>query len=99
MQINDELIDRISKLAYLEFKSEEEHLRIMSDLEQILNFMDTLNSLDTTDVNPLVYMSDQENITGRDEVSDVLPGEDAFKNAPDHDGRFFKVPKVINKKK
>ena len=99
MQINDELIDRISKLAYLEFKSEEERLKIMSDLEKILNFMNKLNTLDTTDVEPLIYMSDQQNITGKDEISNVLTCEDTFRNAPDHDDQYFKVPKVINKKK
>ena len=99
MQINDELIDRISRLAYLEFKSEEERLKIMSDLEKILNFMNKLNTLDTTDVDPLIYMSDQENITGKDEISNVLSGEDTFRNAPDHNDRYFRVPKVINKKK
>jgi len=99
MEINDELIDRISRLAHLEFKSEEERLRIMSDLEKILNFMNKLNTLDTSGVDPLVYMSDQENITGKDEISNGLSGEDAFRNAPDHNGQYFKVPKVINKKK
>ena len=99
MQINDEMIDRISRLAYLEFKSEEERIKIMSDLEKILNFMNKLNTLDTSDVDPLIYMSDQENITGKDEINHVLSNEDTFRNAPDHDDQYFKVPKVINKKK
>jgi len=98
MQINDELIDRISRLAYLEFKSDKERIKIRSDLEKILNFMETLNSLDTSNVDPLIYLSDQENITGKDEVGNVLQAGDVFKNAPDHNGRFFKVPKVIDKK-
>jgi len=99
MEINDELIDRISRLAYLEFKSEEERLRIISDLEKILNFMNKLNTLDTSGVDPLVYMSDQENITGKDEINNVLSSENTFRNAPDHDEQYFKVPKVIDKKK
>ena len=99
MQVNDDLINRISKLANLEFKSEEERLKIMSDLEKILNFMNKLNTLDTSDVDPLIYLSDQVNITGKDEIRDALSNEDTFRNAPDHDNSYFKVPKVINKKK
>jgi aspartyl-tRNA(Asn)/glutamyl-tRNA(Gln) amidotransferase subunit C len=99
MKINDALIDRISKLAYLDFKSEKERRKIMTDLQKILDFMDTLNTLDTSNVDPLVYMSDQENIAGKDEISHVLTPEETFRNAPDHDGRYFMVPKVINKKK
>ncbi len=99
MQINDEMIDRISRLAYLEFKSEEERHRIMSDLEKILNFMNKLNTLDTSDVEPLIYLSDQENITSKDEIENILSKEDTFRNAPDHDDQYFKVPKVIIKKK
>ena len=98
MLINDELINRIARLAYLDFTSEEERLKIRGDLEKILNFMDTLNSLDTTNVDPLIYLSDQENDTGNDVVDHVLPAGEVFRNAPDHNDRYFKVPKVINKK-
>ena len=52
-----------------------------------------------TDIDPLIYMSDQEHITGKDEINNVLSGEDTFRNAPDHNERYFRVPKVINKKK
>ena len=98
MKINEELVERISKLALLEFKSEEERLRIMADLERILNFMNKLNNLETSDVDPLVYMSDRIHFTGKDEIDNILENEDIFRNAPHHDNQYFKVPKVINKK-
>ena len=99
MEINDDMIKRISRLANLEFKSEEERLKIRSDLEKILSFMNTLKTIDTTGVDPLIYLSDQENITGKDATAHMLSRKDIFRNAPDHDGTYFKVPKVINKKK
>jgi aspartyl-tRNA(Asn)/glutamyl-tRNA(Gln) amidotransferase subunit C len=75
------------------------------DLTSILDYIDRLNELDTTDVPPmaqsLTSSSDRSERPTKawreDELRPCLPREDALKNAPETDGSFFKVPKVIEK--
>lgn len=96
MDINDALIDKLAHLSRLEFK-EEEKQEIRKELEQMIGFFDKLNELDTTGVEPLLHMSGNVNVFRKDEVKGELKRADVFKNAPLHDGQFFKVPKVIKK--
>ena len=63
----------------------------------MISFIDKLNELDTTGVEPLLHMSDNVNILRDDEVNGMITQEQALKNAPLHDEQFFKVPKVIKK--
>jgi len=63
----------------------------------MIQFIDKLNELDTTGVEPLLHMSDNVNVLRADEVQGSISREDALKNAPVHDEQFFKVPKVIQK--
>ncbi len=97
MDVNDALIDKLAHLSRLEF-AEEEKQEIKNDLEKMIGFIDKLNELDTTGVEPLLHMSENENIFRKDEVTGSISKEDVFKNAPLHDDQFFKVPKVIKKK-
>ena len=65
MKIDDRMIEKIAGLAYLEFGDEEKE-EIRQDLEEILTFVEKLKELDTDDVEPLVYLS--ENTSGRSAV-------------------------------
>lgn len=94
MEVNDELIDKLANLARLEFNSSEKE-EIKEDLRKMIAFIDKLNELDTTGVEPLLHMSDNVNILREDEAESYISREDALKNAPLHDEKFFKVPKVI----
>lgn len=96
MNVNDEMINKIANLARLEFNSEEKE-NIKNDLQQMIGFIDKLNELDTTGVEPLLHMNENINVLRDDEVSGTISREEAFKNAPLHDEQFFKVPKVIRK--
>ena len=96
MNVNDELIDKLSNLARLQFNAEEKE-EIKNDLQKMIGFIDKLNELDTTGIEPLLHMSDNVNVLREDEVQGSISREDAFKNAPLHDEQFFKVPKVIKK--
>lgn len=96
MIINDALINKLAHLSRLEF-AEEEKQEIKNDLEKMIGFIDKLNELDTTGVEPLLHMSENVNIFRKDKVSGSICKEDVFKNAPLHDDQFFKVPKVIKK--
>lgn len=97
MNVDDALIEKLANLSRLEF-AEAEKEDIKKDLEKMIGFIDKLNELDTTGVEPLLHMSSNTNIFRKDEVQGELKREDVFKNAPLHDGEFFKVPKVIRRK-
>ncbi len=96
MKINLETIDKIAHLARLEVK-EEDKQGLLDDMNNILTFMDKLNEVDTSGVEPLVYMTDEVNVLREDEVKQEISRAEALQNAPKQDGKFFRVAKVINK--
>lgn len=96
MEVNDDLINNLAQLSRLEF-NEVEREEIKSDLQKMIAFIDKLNELDTTGVEPLLHMSENVNSLREDEVKGSISTEEALMNAPVHDEKFFKVPKVIKK--
>lgn len=98
MKITDEKIDQLAHLARLEFDSEAK-ARIKTDLENILNFCEKLNEVDTEGVEPLIYMTETSNNVREDEVSQVYTREQMLSNAPKKDSDYFRVPKVIEQNK
>ena len=96
MEVNDALVDKLSHLARLKFDASEKE-EIKKDLQKMIAFVEKLNELDTTGVEPLLHMSDEVNVLREDEVKGSISREDALKSAPLHDEQFFKVPKVIRK--
>ena len=96
MEVTDALIDKLALLSRLKC-NEEEKREIRNDLQRMISFVDKLNELDTIGIKPMIHMSDETNVLREDEVEGQLQREKALKNAPEHDGRFFKVPKVIKK--
>ena len=95
MEVTDELIDELANLARLEF-NDQDKTDIKKDLEKMIRFVEKLNELDTTGVAPLLHMSANLNILRDDAVKGSITRVEGLKNAPDHDGRFFRVPKVIS---
>jgi aspartyl-tRNA(Asn)/glutamyl-tRNA(Gln) amidotransferase subunit C len=96
MHVDDALIDKLSRLAMLQFSNEERE-QIKADLENMIGFVDKLKELDTENVEPLLHMTGQVNIFREDVPREMLTREDALKNASSHDDKFFKVPRVIKK--
>ncbi|MEO6683495.1 MAG: Asp-tRNA(Asn)/Glu-tRNA(Gln) amidotransferase subunit GatC [Ginsengibacter sp.] len=94
--INDALLDKLAHLSMLKF-DEEEKQEMKSELEKMIEFIEKLNELDTSGVEPLIHMSENKDVFRKDEVKGQISKELAFKNAPKHDNEFFKVPKVIKK--
>lgn len=89
-------VDKIATLAKLKF-SEIEKEKIQKDLNKILEYIDHLNELDLEGVEPLENINETENVLRKDEVYNWLTTEEALKNAPSKTGKFFKVPKVLDK--
>jgi aspartyl-tRNA(Asn)/glutamyl-tRNA(Gln) amidotransferase subunit C len=96
MHVNDELIDHLSNLGKLTFKPEEKE-GIRNDLQKMISFIEKLNELDTTGVEPLLFMTDEVNVLRDDEVKGSITRDEGLLNAPLKDDQFFKVPKVIRK--
>ncbi len=96
MKVDDELVNNLAKLARLEFNDQDME-EIKQDLEKMISFIDKLNELDTTGVEPLLHMSNNVNVLREDEIQGCISASDALKNASYHDEHFFKVPKVIRK--
>jgi aspartyl-tRNA(Asn)/glutamyl-tRNA(Gln) amidotransferase subunit C len=96
MDINDEMIDRLAGLAKLEFKADEKEA-IRQDLQKIIGYIEKLNELDTENVEPLIFMTDEENVLRDDEVHSVSIKKEALENAPAKDSDYFRVPKFIDK--
>ena len=96
MQVDDELIDKLSRLAMLHF-DEAEKEEIKTDLEKMIGFVDKLREVDTTGVEPLLHISPEINVLRMDVAGNMLTQAEALQNAPLHNDQFFLVPKVIKK--
>jgi aspartyl-tRNA(Asn)/glutamyl-tRNA(Gln) amidotransferase subunit C len=94
MSITREDVDYVANLARLQLSPEETE-SLVSDMNQILEHMETLEEVDTSDVEPLEHVIDLEYRLRDDKAEKPLPHEDALKNAPDADSDYFRVPKVI----
>jgi aspartyl-tRNA(Asn)/glutamyl-tRNA(Gln) amidotransferase subunit C len=93
-KIDIKTVEEVAHLARLEF-NEEGKAEILNDMNRMLAFVDKLNEMDTTNVEPLIYMTDERNVLREDEPKQTLTQKEALKNAPKKDSDYFKVPKVI----
>lgn len=93
-KISREEVAYVAHLARLSF-SEEETGKFTSQLNDILLYMDKLNSVDTTGVEPMTHAIAQKNAFRDDRVDASLPSEASLANAPESRGNCFQVPKVI----
>ena len=94
MKLSREEVQRVAVLARLRLTPEEQS-RLTEELDRILGYMDKLNQLDTADVDLFSHTANITNTLREDQVT-TWPNADALlANAPDRDGTFFKVPKII----
>lgn len=96
MKITDDIIEHIAHLARLEFEGEDKD-KIKTDLENIITFMEKLQEVDTENVEPLVFMTNEKNRLREDIAEVTITHEEALKNAPKKDSDYFRIPKVLNK--
>ena len=112
MKVTEQDVAYVADLANLEL-TESERVRMLKDLNSILEYIDLLNELDTSQVEPMAQTSDRYGVdaakTGtarfayamREDVVNglrpSLPRDQALRNAPQTDGTFFQVPKVIER--
>jgi len=96
MEVTGTLVDKLAHLSRLEFNASEKE-EIKNDLQRMISFVEKLDELDLEGTEPLLHMSDNVNVLRDDEVKGSITREKKKKNAPAHDEKFFKVPKVIKK--
>lgn len=95
MNVNDELIDKLSKLSKLDFSSAESRIEIKADLSKILSFMEKLNELNTDNIEAMVYINEDVNVMRNDEVNYPISKSAALQNAPLKNEDYIKVPKFV----
>lgn len=112
MKVTEKDVAYVADLANLELTLEE-RTNMLRDLNSILDYVDRLSELDTSNVPPMAQVSDRYGVdqtkggsdrfayAARDDVKEglrkSLPQDVALENAPDADGTFFRVPKVIER--
>jgi aspartyl-tRNA(Asn)/glutamyl-tRNA(Gln) amidotransferase subunit C len=96
MSVSLKEVEKIAGLARLHI-TQEEKKKYTEQLNLILDYMEQLNQVDTSDVEPLSHPLELTNVFREDEIRPSLPVDKALKNAPDKSGNYFKVPKVISK--
>jgi len=97
LAIKEGVILKLEKLAKLRLSSEE-RAEIGVDLEKILSMINKLEEIDTSGIEPLVYIHEEVNVLRADKVEGMLETEEGLKNAPKRVDNYFAVPKIINKK-
>jgi len=96
MKITEEIVDHIAHLARLEFDGAKKDA-IRQDLERTIAFMDKLQEVDTDNVEPLVFMTNEVNRLREDIPVVTLNQSEVLKNAPKKDSDYFRIPKVLDK--
>jgi aspartyl-tRNA(Asn)/glutamyl-tRNA(Gln) amidotransferase subunit C len=87
-------VRHVAKLARLALR-EDQLVKYAPQLGAILQYIEQINKIDKTGVEPMAHALPLHNILRDDVVEPSLPLEEVLKNAPETDGRFFKVPKII----
>lgn len=112
MKVTEQDVAYVADLANLEL-TDEERCGMLRDLNSILDYIDRLNELDTSDLPPMAQVSDRYGVDEAKQGSErfayawrediveglrkSLPHDEALANAPDADEAFFRVPKVIER--
>lgn len=94
--ISEEHLRKIAQLARLKLNDDslEAHA---PHLKKIFDYFAQLTELETEDVEPMSHPADRQNAIREDLVTDSVSLEDALKNAAESDGRFFLVPRILEK--
>ncbi len=86
-------VEHVAKLARLEL-SEEEKIKFSKQLGDILKYVEQMNEVDTTGVEPMNHAVEFYNVMRKDIVKYENTREELMANAPDSESDFFKVPKI-----
>ncbi len=94
MKLSKKEVEHVAMLARLAL-SEEEKERFRAQLSSILDYAERIDRLDTTKVNPTYHVLPLQNVSRSDQRGTTLSHDEVFQNAPDQDGSYFKVPRIL----
>ncbi len=94
MEFNEELINRVSRLARLELTDDEKR-EFTSQLSEILNYVEKIKELDTERVKPADHIIDMSNVFRRDTAHESLNRDKIEAIAPEFKDGYFVVPRII----
>jgi aspartyl-tRNA(Asn)/glutamyl-tRNA(Gln) amidotransferase subunit C len=94
-KITKEDVEYVAGLSQLTL-DEDTKQRLVGELNNILSYMDKLNELDTSDIEPMMHAIPMTNVFREDVTRESLPREAALMNAPKTDGEYFLVPRILD---
>jgi len=92
--IDQDLIKKAANLARLEIQ-EADMPKLSKQISDIIQYVETLNELNLEGIKPTAHAVDVDNVFRSDKVVDAGIIEEVLEQAPEHEGRFFRVPKVL----
>lgn len=95
MKIDEATLDRIAELARLDMSDPATRAAMLRDMQRVIDFVKALDQVDTTGVEPLVFLTDEQDVLRTDTPSLEITKEEALGNAPLKDSDYFKVPRVM----
>jgi len=95
MKVSEKEVVRLAVLSKLKFEADAQK-SIQGDLNNIIDFIAELDSINTDGVKPLLFMTDEVNVLRADEANTNITQKEALKNAPQKDSDYFKIPKVLS---
>tara|TARA_B110000444_G_scaffold260837_1_gene309485 strand:- start:2073 stop:2363 length:291 start_codon:yes stop_codon:yes gene_type:complete len=95
MKVNNKLVEHLAHLSRLDFDDVSQE-KMKFDFEKMIDFVAKLEKVDTTNVEPLSYLSSELNVLREDKVEQILSQEQALQNAPVNDTDYIRIPKVID---
>lgn len=95
MQIEDKDVLHIAKLARLKL-ADNELENYKKNLQEILDFADTINHVNTDDIGETIGINEKYNVFRKDEIKQESNKDELLSNAPSQDEGMFRIPKVIN---
>lgn len=97
MKIDNATLDRIAELARLEVGDDATCQQLLGDMQRVIDFVEKLNEIDTKGVEPLIHLSEEQDVLREDVAMPGLTKQEALMNAPVKDSDYFKVPRVVDK--
>ncbi|MBS1936332.1 MAG: Asp-tRNA(Asn)/Glu-tRNA(Gln) amidotransferase subunit GatC [Bacteroidetes bacterium] len=97
MKIDEKNLDRIAELARIDMTDPAVRASTLVDMERVISFVEVLAQVDTAGVEPLIFMTAEEDVLRADEPAMEITKEMAMANAPVKDSDYFKVPRVVGK--
>ena len=95
MKIDAATLDRIAELARLDLSDPAERETMLAGMQRVIDFVEKLNEVDTTGVEPLIFLTEETDVLRDDIAMSATTQEEALRNAPLKDSDYFKVPRVV----